>query len=33
MSPKDAAFRFLEDLATPDRPEEPVLGDEELELT
>jgi hypothetical protein len=28
MSPKDAAFRFLEDLATPDRPEEPVLGKE-----
>jgi hypothetical protein len=29
-NPKDAALRFLEDLAAPDRPEEPVLGDEEM---
>ena len=29
-NPKDAALRLLQDLAAPDRPEEPVLGDQEM---
>jgi len=29
-NPKDAALRLLQDLAAPDRPEESVLGDQEM---